>query len=288
MSTISNFFLANLAERLTPLLQTPVEDIVYEILDRKGLPTRSEIRDLKNRLERMDEEIKAMREKLAKVKSAPVASAPAVTKSGKRRGRPPRQGPPPMCTVDGCKLPVRSKGFCAKHYQAWRRGRLDGYVDPDGFATIAGDKVKIDKRVAAQPFDAKGSGADRVVVVKGKDYARPLEGEEAAKAPAPEAAPEAPPVQEAPAEKAPDEKAAPKKPAPKKAPAKKAAPKKPAPKKPAPKKSAKKAPARKATPKKAPAKKAAPKKPAKKAPAKKAPAEKAPDEKAAPKAPAKE
>jgi hypothetical protein len=215
MSTISNFLLANLAERLTPLLQTPVEDIVYEILDRKGLPTRSEIRDLKNRLERIDEEVKELTDQLARVRElaaarpAPAARASAAPKAApakkapakkaapkpaaktaaaatepaapKRRGRPPRQGPPPDCTVAACKQPTRSKGLCAKHYQSWRRERLEGFVSPDGFVLVGGKRVKIDKRYAGQAVSTKVAGAEVIIGVKGKKLTRKLPADKPAK-----------------------------------------------------------------------------------------------------------
>lgn len=28
------------------------------------------------------------------------------------------------CSVDKCKQPIRAKGYCRKHYMAWRRGDL--------------------------------------------------------------------------------------------------------------------------------------------------------------------
>jgi hypothetical protein len=28
------------------------------------------------------------------------------------------------CCVEKCKQPVRAKGYCRKHYAAWRRGKL--------------------------------------------------------------------------------------------------------------------------------------------------------------------
>src|SRR3982751_5075648 len=34
----------------------------------------------------------------------------------------PYDGPP--CGVAGCKQPVRAKGYCRKHYMAWRRGSV--------------------------------------------------------------------------------------------------------------------------------------------------------------------
>lgn len=35
------------------------------------------------------------------------------------------------CRVEGCPEPRRSKGFCARHYQQWRRGRLPGFPAED-------------------------------------------------------------------------------------------------------------------------------------------------------------
>lgn len=49
---------------------------------------------------------------------APAASAePAPAPEADRAG----------CKVPGCEDPIRSKGFCARHYQKWRRGSLEGF-----------------------------------------------------------------------------------------------------------------------------------------------------------------
>ncbi|MBN2577172.1 MAG: hypothetical protein JXP73_21605 [Deltaproteobacteria bacterium] len=32
--------------------------------------------------------------------------------------------PAKKCRVEKCKRPVRAKGYCRKHYAAWRRGKL--------------------------------------------------------------------------------------------------------------------------------------------------------------------
>jgi hypothetical protein len=32
--------------------------------------------------------------------------------------------PGKKCSVDKCKQPVRAKGYCRKHYGAWRRGKI--------------------------------------------------------------------------------------------------------------------------------------------------------------------
>ena len=31
------------------------------------------------------------------------------------------------CTVKDCKRPYRAKGYCTVHYQAWRRGEMEGH-----------------------------------------------------------------------------------------------------------------------------------------------------------------
>ena len=49
----------------------------------------------------------------SKSKAAPDAAAPAGQSAA---------APGETCTVDKCKQPVRAKGYCRKHYLAWRRG----------------------------------------------------------------------------------------------------------------------------------------------------------------------
>jgi hypothetical protein len=31
------------------------------------------------------------------------------------------------CSVEGCKRPYRAKSYCVVHYQAWRRGEMEGH-----------------------------------------------------------------------------------------------------------------------------------------------------------------
>lgn len=31
------------------------------------------------------------------------------------------------CSVEGCKRPYRAKTYCVVHYQAWRRGEVEGH-----------------------------------------------------------------------------------------------------------------------------------------------------------------
>lgn len=71
------------------------------------------------------------------------------------------------CKVHGCKDEHRSKGFCSKHYQGWRRGKIDGYVGPEGLATHGKVTVQVDKKLggSAAKFDGKGK-AMKVMVNK--------------------------------------------------------------------------------------------------------------------------
>ncbi len=238
MSTLSNFLINNVADKVTPLLQTPVEDIVYEILDRKGLPTRAEVRDLKNRLEKLEETIRnlggsldglrteieggvrrsqeagqaaqragenaaaalAQAESLrsspprpaAVAADAPTASErPARTaiprtpraatpsrRKGARseeekgkRGRP-RVSEPALCGVPDCGKATRSKGFCAAHYQTWRRGRLPGFVSADGYLSVNDLQVAVGSKFAGKQAAVEREGDELVIQVDGKVAAR--------------------------------------------------------------------------------------------------------------------
>ena len=57
MGGFLSIVVGGVADRLVPVMQTPIEDIIYEVLDQKGLPTRSEVRDLRNKLDRLEKTI---------------------------------------------------------------------------------------------------------------------------------------------------------------------------------------------------------------------------------------
>ena len=60
-------------------------------------------------------------EKPAKAAKA-TASAKAAQAAKPKKAAAPYDGPP--CRVDGCKQPPRAKGYCRKHFMAWRRGSV--------------------------------------------------------------------------------------------------------------------------------------------------------------------
>jgi len=56
-------------------------------------------------------------------KPAKAAKATASAKAAKpKKAAAPYDGPP--CRVEGCKQPPRAKGYCRKHFMAWRRGSV--------------------------------------------------------------------------------------------------------------------------------------------------------------------
>jgi len=142
--------LGGVAEKLVPAIHTPVEDIIYEVLDQKGLPTRAEVRDLRNKLERLEKTIgdltatlETLRDEVATAAASAAKAVPASNNNGtasaaatRRVGRPPVG--PRDCKLHDCDTGVRAKGFCGKHYQKWKRGTLDGYINFDG-TTVHGE-----------------------------------------------------------------------------------------------------------------------------------------------------
>jgi len=129
MGTSRDFITSGIADMLLPLFQQSMEDAVYETLDSRQIPTRSdfkEVRDLVNNLrgqvtgttngiERIMTRIDALEARIVAIESQAPAEDAIDTGASK------------ICKVDGCTDPYRSKGFCGRHYQAWRRGSLAGF-----------------------------------------------------------------------------------------------------------------------------------------------------------------
>jgi hypothetical protein len=60
--------------------------------------------------------------KAAKAADAAEKPAKAAKPAKEKKAAAPYDGPP--CRVEGCKQPLRAKGYCRKHFVAWRRGDL--------------------------------------------------------------------------------------------------------------------------------------------------------------------
>jgi crotonobetainyl-CoA:carnitine CoA-transferase CaiB-like acyl-CoA transferase len=176
-----SMILGPLAERLIPILQTPVEDIIYEVLDQKGLPTRAEVRDLRNKLDRLEktlneltstlESLKAAvdeaSEAAAEARKAPAAaqavkeaSKPAAKPAAKAASKAPATASGKACRVDECGKPVRAKGFCGAHYQKFKRGTLGGWVGADGATTHEEVKYQVGTEYVGQPVETSYEGDD--------------------------------------------------------------------------------------------------------------------------------
>jgi hypothetical protein len=55
-------------------------------------------------------------------KAAKPASDGASEKKAAKTATPAADPSGPTCRADGCKQPVRAKGYCRKHFMGWRRG----------------------------------------------------------------------------------------------------------------------------------------------------------------------
>jgi hypothetical protein len=93
--------------QLTVSLRALVDGVAERLLQRvqKGLPTREQLRAL-------EKEVRLLGRKLDAVRL---------------RSTPSRVGRPRLdrkCKIGGCGLPHVAQGFCSKHYQAWRRGKM--------------------------------------------------------------------------------------------------------------------------------------------------------------------
>lgn len=182
-----SMILGPIAERLIPVLQTPVEDIIYEVLDQKGLPTRAEVRDLRNKLDRLEKtlgELSSALENLrtsvdeasekaaaaaAKADAAPKAApakaadakaAPAKKAEAKKAAPAKKAAGKKVCRVPDCEKPVRAKGFCGAHYQRFKRGTLVGWVGSDGSTTHEEVRYQVGKEYVGQPVETSYEGDD--------------------------------------------------------------------------------------------------------------------------------
>ncbi len=168
-----DFLRTTIGDALLPLLQDSMEDVVFEALDRRQVPTRTdfkELRDLQNSLrgqlvgatggvkrlselvEDQDQRISAAEASLAALEarlarleasltdrlppkfdddnafsggpSGVTGPAPDGTSSGRESAPEPSSNEAERCAVPGCTDSPRARGYCARHYQKWRRGTL--------------------------------------------------------------------------------------------------------------------------------------------------------------------
>jgi hypothetical protein len=91
-----------------PLDSSPVPPILLPEMAEKKAPAKSP---------------KPKSEAKPKAKAA-AAPGDAPAKASAKAAEVSSRGP---CTVEGCKQPLRAKGYCRKHFLAWRRGKLGAH-----------------------------------------------------------------------------------------------------------------------------------------------------------------
>jgi hypothetical protein len=73
--------------------------------------------------------------------------------------------------VPDCAKAHRSRGFCGKHYQQWRRGTLGDYVSPEGLVANGDGVLQVEPRHAGGAFVVSDDGGRLVVRVDGAEVA---------------------------------------------------------------------------------------------------------------------
>jgi|SRR5690349_12512703 hypothetical protein len=102
-------------------------------------------------------------EKKKPAKSAAKAAKPASDDA--KQATAAAEGSGPACRADGCKQPVRAKGYCRKHFMAWRRGDVGDH-----------HRYKICTKEGCRKPRTKGSLCDEHAGVAAPAAAAPAEG----------------------------------------------------------------------------------------------------------------
>ncbi len=182
---MTSFLLGNVADRLVPVLQTPVEDIIYEVLDQKGFPTRQEVRELRNKLDRLEKSLENLTKALGtlqtEVEQAGAAAADALERAGRAEAAPagpakasaakaaPKAAGKKVCKVGDCDTHLRARGFCAKHYQKWKRGTLPGYIGSEGTTEHESVTYMVDVAASGQVVETRYEGDEVIFLLPESD-----------------------------------------------------------------------------------------------------------------------
>ena len=146
MGSTKDFVAATVADAMLPWFRRPVEDVIYETIDKRQIPNRTdfkELRDLVNNLrgqltgatggvKRLAESIDDIEDQMQALESRTASLEAAVARlEAAQAARPSLPAVARTCKVPGCNRKLRAKGFCAVHYQRWRRGTLEGFPPPE-------------------------------------------------------------------------------------------------------------------------------------------------------------
>ncbi|MFT5586867.1 MAG: hypothetical protein ACI9VR_004470, partial [Cognaticolwellia sp.] len=97
-------------------------------------------------------------------KTSKTADAPKVAKGKGGRKSLKELG----CKVPDCEDPHRSKGFCSRHYQGWRRGRLEGFVGPEGYVQVGERSFRVAPQLQGEAVSVSGAAKRTGLKVDGK------------------------------------------------------------------------------------------------------------------------
>lgn len=110
LSTEISTLVDNRASTAVEKARTRVEKILRRnlraVLKAIGVPTKDDLKKLSLRVSSIDKRVNRL------LRRSPSRKAKAI--SGAKR----------VCKIRGCNEPYRSKGYCEKHYQQWRRRKL--------------------------------------------------------------------------------------------------------------------------------------------------------------------
>ena len=180
MGGLFSFVTGGVADRLFPILQTPVEDIVYEVLDARELPSRQKVRELRNKVDQLEktvgdlvsalegmkaEVVRAVAEAEVPVQTPVAAPKPKAAPAPKPKAAPkPQAAGRKTCKVSDCGGAIRAKGFCGKHYQKFKRNTLPGFVGTDAITVVDGVRYAVAGASAGEAVEVTFDG-DEVVFV---------------------------------------------------------------------------------------------------------------------------
>ena len=146
MGSTKDFVAATVADAMLPWFRRPVEDVIYETIDKRQIPNRTdfkELRDLVNNLrgqltgatggvKRLAEAIDDIEDQMQSLETRTATLEAAIARlEAAQAARPSVPAVARTCKVPGCGGKLRAKGFCAVHYQRWRRGTLEGFPPPE-------------------------------------------------------------------------------------------------------------------------------------------------------------